>query len=125
MIEAVQIELTADHLRLPDLAVELISPAGTKSVLMTPYNGLVYQGVMDKNDPDDLVKGYDATPMLSNAFYGESSKGEWTIKLIDVNSGSYRFVKYDQGYISIPNEADGKLKGWSIRFHGHAAKSAS
>ncbi|MEL4277678.1 S8 family serine peptidase [Shewanella xiamenensis] len=125
VIEAVQIELTADHLRLPDLAVELISPAGTKSVLMTPYNGLVYQGVMDKNDPDDLVKGYDATPMLSNAFYGESSKGEWTIKLIDVNSGSYRFVKYDQGYISIPNEADGKLKGWSIRFHGHAAKSAS
>ena len=36
-----------------------------------------------------------------------------------------KFIKYDQGYISIPNEADGKLKGWSIRFHGHAAKSAS
>lgn len=125
VIEAVQIELTADHLRLPDLAVELISPAGTKSVLMTPYNGLVYQGVMDKNDPEDLVAGFDATPMLSNAFYGESTKGEWTIKLIDVNSGSYRFIKYDQGYISIPNEADGKLKGWSIRFHGHVAKSAS
>lgn len=125
VIEAVQIELTADHLRLPDLAVELISPAGTKSVLMTPYNGLVYQGVMDKTDPEDLITGFDATPMLSNAFYGESSKGEWTIKLIDVNSGSYKFIKYDQGYISIPNEADGKLKGWSIRFHGHAAKSAS
>ncbi|MCL1090917.1 S8 family serine peptidase [Shewanella profunda] len=125
VIEAVQIELTADHLRLPDLAVELISPAGTKSVLMTPYNGQVYQGVMDKTNPNDIVTGYDATPMLSNAFYGESSKGEWTIKLIDVNSGSYRFIKYDQGYISIPNEADGKLKGWSIRFHGHAAKSAS
>ena len=127
IVEAVQIELTADHLRLPDLAVELISPAGTKSVLMTPYNGFVYQGVMDKNDPDDLVKGYDATPMLSNAFYGESSKGEWTIKLIDVNSGDYSFIKFDKGRtpIAIPNEADGKLKGWSIRFHGHAAKSAS
>nr|WP_307968678.1 S8 family serine peptidase [Shewanella putrefaciens] len=127
IVEAVQIELTADHLRLPDLAVELISPAGTKSVLMTPYNGFVYQGVMDKNDPDDLVKGYDATPMLSNAFYGESSKGEWTIKLIDVNSGDYSFIKFDKGStpIAIPNEADGKLKGWSIRFHGHAAKSAS
>ena len=124
VIEAVQIELTADHLRLPDLAVELISPAGTKSVLMTPYNGLVYQGVMDTTDPDDTVTGYDETPMLSNAFYGESSKGEWTIKLIDVNSGEYTFLKYDTGYITIPNEADGKLKGWSIRFHGHAAKSA-
>lgn len=123
-IEAVQIELSADHLRLPDLAVELISPAGTKNVLMTPYNGLVYQGVMDKTDPDDLVTGFDNTPMLSNAFYGESSKGEWTIKVIDVNSGEYKFYKYDTGAISIPNEAGGKLTGWSLRFHGHAAKSA-
>jgi len=124
IIEAVQIELTADHLRLPDLAVELISPAGTKSVMMTPYNGLVYQGIMDARDPDDFVAGYDSTPMLSNAFYGESSKGEWTIKLIDVNSGDYTFVKYDAGYIDIPNEAKGMLKGWSIRFHGHAAQTA-
>ncbi|AZQ11492.1 S8 family serine peptidase [Shewanella khirikhana] len=125
VVEAVQIELTATHLRLPDLAVELISPAGTRSVLMTPYNGMVYQGAMDVSDPDDLVAGYDATPMLSNAFYGESAKGEWTIKLVDVNSGEYRFLKYDKGYISIPNESNGMLKGWSIRFHGHKAKVAS
>ncbi|WP_345860269.1 S8 family serine peptidase [Shewanella algae] len=125
VVEAVQIELSADHLRLPDLAVELVSPAGTRSVLMTPFNGLVYQGVMDPNDPDDLVKGYDKTPMLSNAFYGENTKGVWTIKLIDVNSGEYQFLKYDKGYISIPNESNGMLKGWSIRFHGHKAKAAS
>ncbi|MGX9463376.1 S8 family serine peptidase [Shewanella sp. A14] len=121
IVEAVQIELTADHLRLPDLAVELISPAGTKSVVMTPYNGMVYQGVMDATDPDDLVTGYDKTPMLSNAFYGESTKGEWTLKVIDVNSGTYEFIKFDTGYINIANEANGELKGWSIRFHGHMA----
>ncbi|QSX36001.1 S8 family serine peptidase [Shewanella sedimentimangrovi] len=121
VIEAVQIELTADHLRLPDVAVELISPAGTRSVLMTPYNGMVYQGVMDPTDPTDLVTGYDATPMLSNAFYGESSKGEWTLKVIDVNSGEYSFKIYKVADVEIPNEANGKLKGWSIRFHGHKA----
>ncbi|WP_445945958.1 S8 family serine peptidase [Shewanella sp.] len=122
IVEAVQIELTANHLRLPDLAVELISPAGTKSVIMTPYNGMVYQGVMDATDPNDLVTGYDKTPMLSNAFYGESTKGEWTLKVIDVNSGDYSFYKYDvAGAITIPNEANGELKGWSIRFHGHKA----
>lgn len=121
IVEAVQIELTADHLRLPDLAVELISPAGTKSVIMTPYNGMVYQGVMNAADPDDLVAGYDKTPMLSNAFYGESTKGEWTLKVIDVNSGDYSFYKYDAGRITIANEANGELKGWSIRFHGHKA----
>ncbi|QHD54473.1 S8 family serine peptidase [Shewanella algae] len=125
VVEAVQIELSADHLRLPDLAVELVSPAGTRSVLMTPFNGMVYQGVMDPNNPNDLVKGYDKTPMLSNAFYGENTKGVWTIKLIDVNSGEYQFIKYDKGYISIPNESNGMLKGWSIRFHGHKAKAAS
>lgn len=121
IVEAVQIELTADHLRLPDLAVELVSPSGTKSVVMTPYNGMVYQGVMDVTDPDDLVTGYDKTPMLSNAFYGESTKGEWTLKVIDVNSGAYEFIKYDAGYIDIANEANGELKSWSIRFHGHKA----
>jgi len=121
VIEAVQIELSADHLRLPDLAVELISPAGTRSVLMTPYNGMVYQGVMDPKDPADLVTGYDATPMLSNAFYGESSKGQWTLKVIDVNSGEYSFILYSKGYVDLANEANGKLKGWSIRFHGHKA----
>jgi subtilisin family serine protease len=121
IVEAVQIELTADHLRLPDLAVELISPSGTKSVVMTPYNGMVYQGVMDATDPDDLVTGFDETPMLSNAFYGESTKGEWTLKVIDVNSGAYEFIKYDAGYIDIANEANGELKSWSIRFHGHKA----
>ncbi len=121
IIEAVQIEVTADHLRLPDLSVELISPAGTRSVLMTPYNGMVYQGVMDPTDPSDFVPGFENTPMLSNAFYGESSKGEWTLKVIDVNGGEYSFVLYPLAEVPIPNEAQGVLKGWSIRFHGHKA----
>lgn len=125
IIEAVQVEVTADHLRLPDLSVELISPAGTRSVLMTPYNGMVYQGVMDPTDPADNVPGFENTPMLSNAFYGESSKGQWTLKVIDVNGGEYSFQLYPLAEVAIPNEANGVLKGWSIRFHGHNAPSAS
>ncbi|GGZ00176.1 S8 family serine peptidase [Shewanella fodinae] len=125
VIEAVQIEVSADHLRLPDLAVELISPSGTRSVVMTPYNGMVYQGVMDPSDPTDYVPGFENTPMLSNAFYGESTKGTWTLKVIDVNSGDYSFILYPVQYVDIPNESQGVLKGWSIRFHGHKVASAS
>ncbi|MCL1123347.1 S8 family serine peptidase [Shewanella surugensis] len=125
IVEAVQIQLSADHLRIPDLAVELISPAGTRSVIMTPYNGLVYQGVMDTNNTADIVTGYVDTPMLSNAFYGESTKGEWTLKLIDVNSGEYSFMRYNIDTVEIENEDSGQLQNWSIRFHGHDAESKS
>lgn len=127
IIEGVQVTLTIDHKRLPDLAIELISPSGTKSVLMTPYNGFVYQGF---NNDDEAIKGYDDTPMLSNAFYGEKSLGEWKLKVTDVNSGNYSFFTTYQGgtqsnpegTITIPNEDNGMLKSWSIRFHGHVAK---
>lgn len=126
IVEAVQIQLSADHLRIPDLAVELISPAGTRSVIMTPFNGLVYQGVMGDIGSDDYVAGFDNTPMLSNAFYGESTQGEWTLKVIDVNSGEFSFIKYDvDDEVEIENEANGQLQNWSIRFHGHAVESKS
>lgn len=133
VIEGVQIELNIDHKRLPDLAIELISPSGTHSMVMTPYNGFTFQGVADEADPDEVVTGYVDTPMLSNAFYGEESSGDWTLKVTDVNSGQYSFWTQfragtdknpaaNKNVVEIPNDGNGKLKGWSIRFHGHAAK---
>ncbi|WP_299009261.1 S8 family serine peptidase [uncultured Shewanella sp.] len=125
IVEGVQIQLTAKHGRLPDLAVELISPSGTRSVVMTPYNGYVYQG--DLTDPADHVDGFDNTLMLSNAFYGEPVQGDWTIKLVDVNNGLLKtgvaetkngITTYKQAFS--PNEANGELQAWSIQFHGHS-----
>jgi subtilisin-like proprotein convertase family protein len=40
--------------------------------------------------------------LLSNAFYGESKAGDWTIRVID-------------GY----GCASGTLVNWHIRFYGH------
>lgn len=40
-IEAVQLKLSIDHTRMRDLAVELISPSGTRSVLLSPRTGLI------------------------------------------------------------------------------------
>jgi subtilisin-like proprotein convertase family protein len=42
--------------------------------------------------------------LLSNAFYGENTLGNWTIKVIDVDLGG---------------GAGGTLSDWSIRFFGH------
>ncbi|WP_345874929.1 S8 family peptidase [Shewanella algae] len=122
VVEGVQITLSADHKRLADLAVELISPSGTRSVLMTPYNGFI-NGVLD-NAP-----GYENAPMLSNAFYGESAKGDWTLRVIDVNSGELGYI-YRVGRTNVEeelmdNEANGILKSWSLRIHGHQAVKAS
>ena len=89
-IEAVQIKINASHTATGDLAIELTSPAGTKSVLMNPWNAFG-----TSNDLTNMV-------LLSNAFYGESKAGNWTIKVIDAVSGN-----------------NGTLTNWSIRFFGH------
>ena len=76
-VEAVQLDLKITHGNLRDLAVVLTSPAGTRSVLLTPFNVF--------NNAD-----FDST-LISNAFYAESSTGTWTLEVNDIwedNSGS-------------------------------------
>lgn len=118
-VESVQVKLTLDHTRLPDLAIELISPSGTRSVLQTPRNGLVGQSL----EPD--VTGYDNQLMLSNQFYGESAKGEWTLRAIDTNGDEvFSYLAYfnSSTIFEVPmanNTQPGVLKNWSMRIFGH------
>ena len=69
-IEAVQLDLSITHTFTTDLAVVLYSPEGTRSVLLTPYNQYV---------DEDFT-----STLLSNAFYGESSQGEWRLEIYDL-----------------------------------------
>ncbi|WP_299009267.1 S8 family peptidase [uncultured Shewanella sp.] len=113
IVEGVQIALTINHQRLPDLAIELISPSGTRSVLLTPYNGYVAS----------TLEGFENTVMLSHAFYGEKSQGDWRLKVTDVNSGEFYFGTYFRNMPyedAIVNETNGELISWSLRIHGHA-----
>ena len=91
-IEAVQIRVNVAHTWTGELAIELTSPAGTRSILFTPYNGF-----SSTNNLTNMI-------LLSNAFYGENTLGDWTIKVIDVHS---------------TGGAGGTLSDWSIRFFGH------
>lgn len=78
-IDAVVVRVALTHKRPGDLGIELTSPSGTKSVLLWVYNSWV----------DGSLTGLDYTTgvFLSNAFYGEPSAGDWTIKVLDGTAG--------------------------------------
>ena len=73
-VEAAQLDLTISHSNIADLAVTLISPSGTRSVLLTPFN--IYEG-----------SNFDST-LLSNAFYGEAARGTWQVQIDDLREGN-------------------------------------
>ena len=71
-IESVQLELSITHTAIGQLAVVLYSPEGTRSVVLTPYNQF--------GEDDDF-----SSTLLSNAFYGESSAGDWRLEVYDLS----------------------------------------
>lgn len=87
-IESVQVELKGQHEFLPDLSFALVSPDGTESILNSAF--------------DDTLTQYDVLDwqLLSNAFYGESPQGAWTLEVVDAARGHR-----------------GHLTEWSIRFY--------
>ena len=76
-IEAVQLRIEVTHANPRELGIELTSPAGTRSIINPVFNHALY-GV---DNPLDWT-------ILSNAFYGESPIGEWTLNVIDAAEGN-------------------------------------
>lgn len=91
-IESVEIQLNVNHPAADELAVLLISPMGTTSRLLN-INSNMYTTEL----PEDMR-------LLSNAFYGEQSLGQWRIKIIDGSSN---------------NTVEGALTHWKIKINGH------
>jgi len=90
-IEAVQVDITVSHNNIGNIGVELESPNGTASILFNILNGF--------EDSIDL----DTMALISNAFYGEDSSGDWTLKVVDGSS----------------DNAGGTLDWWKITIYGH------
>lgn len=110
-IEAVQVKVNVTHGRPGDLAVELTSPSGTKSILLNAFNSFMLP--YDSSDEPAWVADLDDMVLLSNAFYGESSYGAWTIKVIDAMDNSTG-TGYDDA-----DDQDGTFDDWSINIVGH------
>ncbi len=102
-----------------DLAIEVISPAGTRSVLLSSKQALIYPA-LDENfneTPGAILKD---NVFLSNAFYGESAKGTWTIRFFDVNGAE---VDSQGGILDVDkyvnNTTPSLVQGVALRVFGH------
>lgn len=87
-VEGVVLNIEVTHPFTNDLGIYLVSPAGTTSLLNPPFNE-----ILTANEDLDWE-------LLSNAFYGESPLGEWTLKVIDAAPGDV-----------------GTLESWSLTFY--------
>ena len=89
-IEAAQLHVSGSHENLVDLSIELESPSGTRSIMNPVFNEtLAGQNTLDWR-------------LLSNAFYGESPRGVWILRIIDAAEGDV-----------------GTLNSWALRvWHG-------
>lgn len=65
-----------------DISIELVSPAGTKSILLPQR----------KNDI--MLDGYEIWPFMSVHHWGENPAGEWKINISFASSGGYVSVSY-------------------------------
>lgn len=90
-VENLFVHIAIEHSDLREIGIEITSPGGTRSILL--------------NIRSVLKTGLDVEGgviMSSNAFYGEKSKGEWTLKVLD----------------SWPQKT-GKLKHFGLRILGY------
>ncbi len=90
-IEGIQITPDIVHANAGELAIELISPRGLRSVVVPMNNSL------------DKIANIANFRFLTNAFYQESSLGNWTMKVLDGRSGTA-----------------GSIRGWKITIIGQA-----
>jgi subtilisin-like proprotein convertase family protein len=101
-----------------DLAIEVTSPSGTTSILLSSKQAIADPAV-------DFAAGYSEgyilknSVFLSNAFYGENGKGTWTIRLLDTSAADYAVTNamWPEGYKN--NSEDSVLEGVGIRVFGY------
>ena len=128
-VEAVQLKISIRHGRDADLAIELISPSGTKSMVLTPRSLFV----LDQGEPVgsqlqqalNTQTDFNNTVFLSNAFYGEEAQGTWTLKVTDTNSGAFTFYGFERAtrtfteITTANNRQLGSITAASLRIYGH------
>lgn len=107
-----------------DLAIEVTSPSGTRAVLLSSKQAQILPAY-DFYTETPFQLGYILKDgaFLANAFYGESAKGEWTIRLIDTSDRS--FAASDAGVNEggfteyVNNRAPSVMTGVAVRVFGH------
>lgn len=95
-VEAVHIRIAIEgNGILGDLGIELVSPRGTRSVLMNAHNAF-----QTTDEVNSMV-------LSSNAFNEEKADGPWTLRVVDVN-----------GRQATDASGQALLDDWSLRIYG-------
>lgn len=108
-----------------DLAIEVTSPAGTRSVLLSSKQALFYPAY---SFSDSWQVGYvlKNAVILSNAFYGESTKGTWKIRLLDTSNQSFALSGGSSNGLGVSgftnNSVESVLEGVSLKAFGHVGQ---
>ncbi len=103
-----------------DLAIEVTSPAGTKSVLLSSRQAIL-NPVQTTHSPRAMyAEGYIMKDSVinSNAFYGENSRGKWKIRFLDTNANDIKQASYDHAEF-LNNVANTFVENAHIKFIGH------
>eukprot|EP00069_Balaena_mysticetus_P016052 bmy_01848T0 len=90
-LEHVQAVVTVNATRRGDLNINMTSPMGTKSILLSR-----------RPRDDDAKVGFDKWPFMTTHTWGEDARGTWTLELGFVGSAPQK----------------GVLKEWTLMLHG-------
>ena len=94
--EFVEINADFEHQYFRDLQVELVSPAGTVSVLSVPYS-------VAPGEYHPAVRLFQSFRFGSARHLGENPAGTWTLRISD----------------RVPGAVPGRLNAWSLTVYGH------
>ena len=113
-VEAIQIKISITHSRPSDLAIVVTSPSGTRSVIFTPLSMIGYIPYVDEK--------FDETVLLSNAFYGESAYGDWTIQVVDTDNDYFDYYFNGTPKSKANNSTLGIFNDVGLKVYGHEYK---
>ena len=100
IIEAVKVKIYIESEYISDLSFALVSPSGTRSVILSPFNAI-----------ESIQDGY--FELSSNAFYGETMQGSWKIEVYD------HLIDSNQQDRSDASNNVTRLNSWSLKLYGH------
>ena len=108
--EFVEVNTDFEHTSFRDMDIELVSPSGSVSKLIVPFNTRHYTATYRRPDGSTLDAPYwvrlDGEFRFGSARHlGEDPSGQWTLRLTD----------------HFP-ELGGTLRSWSIKVYGHVSR---
>jgi subtilisin family serine protease len=100
-----------------DLAIEVTSPQGTRSVVLSSKQALIMPATGELLYQQHILKDQ---VFLSNAFFGEKAKGTWKIKVLDANGSDINAtggIMNTKGYLN--NKQPSVVTSAAVRVFGN------